>query len=60
MLQERAETVHEMVVRKSNPLLMKFKRMMQGKLPDLEKALVRIQYANVSIDMSQAQIWFLY
>ncbi|KAG0147720.1 hypothetical protein CROQUDRAFT_42418 [Cronartium quercuum f. sp. fusiforme G11] len=44
MLKERCEAVHEVVSNKGHPLLFRMKHFLQGRLSDLEKSLVRIQY----------------
>ncbi|WAR62094.1 hypothetical protein PtB15_14B188 [Puccinia triticina] len=44
MLKERADAVEELIASQSHPILIKMRRLLGMRLPDLEKTLVRIQY----------------
>jgi len=44
MLTERADAIEELIGSQSHPVLIKMRRMLGMRLPDLEKSLVRIQY----------------
>lgn len=44
LLTERADAIEELIGSQSHPVLIKMRRMLGMRLPDLEKSLVRIQY----------------
>ncbi|PLW12387.1 hypothetical protein PCANC_03263 [Puccinia coronata f. sp. avenae] len=44
MLKERADAIEELIASHTHPVLIKMRRMLGQRLPDLEKSLVRIQY----------------
>ncbi|KAA1079458.1 Mismatch repair protein msh3 [Puccinia graminis f. sp. tritici] len=44
ILKERADAIEEIIVSQNHPILIKMRRMLGMRLPDLEKSLVRIQY----------------
>ncbi|KNE89152.1 hypothetical protein PSTG_17388 [Puccinia striiformis f. sp. tritici PST-78] len=44
MLKERGDAIEELIVHQNHPILIKMRRFLNMRLPDLEKTLVRIQY----------------
>ncbi|KAI9623840.1 hypothetical protein H4Q26_017115 [Puccinia striiformis f. sp. tritici PST-130] len=44
MLKERGDAIEELIVHQNHPILIKMRRFLDMRLPDLEKTLVRIQY----------------